>query len=263
MDQGSAAHNRHSLKMKMAAIASVFVFAAVCYAITAAAWFCGSLNASAIIKSGSYAALVEIVKDPEKPADDSNLIWSSGSDGITSYDGVISLAEPADKAYIRVTSYNYGESTLSFKYKLVLSEGAESKLEPAVLNKGESDIYTVSLSGGAFRLQLFTCYASNEIYTVSEPEKFTESYKPGSVLYLTKDIKAQKIVFKDSYPNINLNGHKLEADSIEIKTDAGTYKTMCIENGTLVIGGKVCTDKKSIEFTGDGYINLTLFDLYG
>ena len=156
---------------------------------------------------------------------------------------------------IRVSSYQYGEGTLSFAYSL---QG-----EPAeVLEPGGVREHPVEITPDGIHLQFFTAYQNQEIYTVADAAALQNTdYPAGSIVYLTADIAADALAFDGRYPNLNLNGHTLTADSLEIHAAAGVFTTMSIENGTLAIGGRIYMDDERLPISGEGHVALTLRNL--
>lgn len=235
---------------RAAALLVAAAVAAVSYTVTVLAWFQDSLNTSAQIAAGQYAARLDIL-DTET----NTTLWSSGIEGITCFDGRPVLDGFTGEAVIRVSSYQYGDGTLPFAYTL---QGAPAK----VLQPGGVQEYPVEITLDGLELQFFTAYQNQEIYTVADAAALQDTdYPEGSMVYLTADITTDALVFDGCYPNLNLNGHTLAAGGLEIRAAAGVYTTMSIENGTLAIGGRIYTDGDRLPTAGEGHVAVTLRDL--
>lgn len=228
---------------RAAALFAALAVAAVSYTVTVMAWFQDSLNTSAQISAGRYAARLDILD----AATDTPL-WSSGVEGITSFDGDIALDGFAGPAVIRVSGYQFGEGTLPFAYTL---QGQPAE----VLQPGEVREHKTEITDGGISLQFFTAYHNQAIYTAADAAALRDTaYPAGSVVYLTADIAADVLTFDGRYPNLNLNGHTLAVDRLEIHAAAGVYTTMCVENGVLTIGGRTYRDGEQLPVSGDGHV---------
>ena len=158
----------------------------------------------------------------------------------------------AGPAVIRVSGYQFGEGTLPFAYTL---QGQPAE----VLQPGEVREHKTEITDGGISLQFFTAYHNQAIYTAADAAALRDTaYPAGSVVYLTADIAADVLTFDGRYPNLNLNGHTLAVDRLEIHAAAGVYTTMCVENGVLTIGGRTYRDGEQLPVSGDGHVALAL-----
>lgn len=257
---------------RIIAVIPIVVLILICYTITVFGWFQDSLVSSAKIKSGQYTAKIDILKDADGPASEDNLLWGS-PENIISYDGNIELSDSrVTTAYISIS--NYSTSSLAFQYQIELtvddkeidlvclndnvesSSAGNSVINPAEVIKYRFNL-PVGSDSGNIRLQLRTAFKNTSISTADSVD--TLSQAKGTV-YLTEDIVAEKSVLNISgnYPNINLSGHTLSVKDINIDAEKGVFTTMCIENGTLIIGSKMYGDKDNITVSGEGHVTVTL-----
>lgn len=265
--------SKNPFQKKLFTIIPLCILIILTYTVTVSAWFTDfAQNNQMQIRSGTYDAQIEIIKDPAQPISGDNLLWKTNNP-VQSADTDIPITETA--FYVRIT--NYTTSTLAFQYQAKITtaagitvttekDDAAAEMKSAQLEPGTTDLYYVQLSAAptaGIRFQFFTAFQSAHIVLVSEPEQLTQDYEQGTVLYLEKDISTpdQDLIFDHCYPNINLNGHLLSVQSLQIQAPKDVYSTMSIGNGVLCINGANLKDSDTLSQTGEGKIVVTLHDL--
>ena len=265
--------SKNPFQKKLFTIIPLCILIILTYTVTVSAWFTDfAQNNQMQIRSGTYDAQIEIIKDPAQSISGDNLLWKTNNP-VQSADTDISITETA--FYVRIT--NYGTSTLAFQYQAKITtaagitvttekDGAAAEMKSAQLKPGTTDLYYVQLSAAptaGIRFQFCTAFQSAHIVLVSEPDQLTQDYEQGTVLYLEEDISTpdQDLIFDHCYPNINLNGHLLSVQSLQIQTQKDVYSTLSIGNGVLCINGTNLKDSDTLSQTGEGKIVVTLHDL--